>query len=381
MAAYNVDNIIPVTTTISPTGLGFANFAKAVGFAPEAELPVGFDVDTRRTYTSLVGLSADFADTTETYKMAQRWLSGIPATNELVIWGKADADATITATLNKARNVMWWYWTFFTKDVYADVADVALVAQWADDNESFFMNCQTTTLAAAIRDGNVDTDIASVLTASGYRHTATFTHATDPYAGIALCKWLAAVNYSAASSTITAEYKKLSGVTAEELTASEYAAMTDLTKKAMFYTVVELQGSEDAGRVINSYTHSTFGEFMDDVVNLDAFINAIKVAVYNAIANQPKKLGQTPAGQAVVNSAARTVCQQYITNGYLGSRNYLDPDDGETKFTFGYEILTDAEDILDISDSDRDARKAAALKIRVFRAGAIHQAPVDIEVY
>jgi hypothetical protein len=380
VAAYNVDNIIPVTTTISPTGLGFANFAKAVGFAPEAELPVGFEVDTRRTYTSLPALSVDFADTTETYKMAQRWLGGIPATREIVIWGVDSTDATITATLNKARNAMWWYWTFFTKDVYADVADVALVAQWADDNESFFMDCQTTTLAAAIRDGNVDTDIASVLTASGYRRTGTFTHATDPYAGIALCKWLAAVNYSAANSTITAEYKKLSGVTAEELTDSEYAAMKDLTKKAMFYTVVELQGSEDAGRVINSYTHSSFGEFMDDVVNLDAFINGVKIAVYNAITSA-KKLGQTSIGQAVINSAARTVGQQYVTNGYLGERNYLDPDDGVTKYTFGYEVLTDPLDILNISDSDRDARKSAVLKLRIFRAGAIHQAPVDIEVY
>ena len=380
MTAYNVDNIIPVTTIISPTGLGFANFAKAVGFAPEAELPVGFLVDTKRTYSSLTGLSVDFADTTETYKMAQRWLGGIPATNELVIWGIDSTDATITATLNKARNVLWWYWTFFTKDVYADVADVVLLAAWADANDSYAPNLQTSTLAAAIRDENVTTDIATVLTAAGYRHMNTFTHATDPYAGIALCKWFAAVNYGSSNSTITGEFQKLSGVTAEELTASEYAAMTSLTKKANFYTVVELQGSEDAGRVINSYTHSSYGEFIDDVVNLDAFINAVKVAVYNAIVNV-KKLGQTSIGQAVINSAARTVGQQFVTNGYLGERNYLDPDDGETKYTFGFEVLTDPLAILDISDAARAARESAVLKLRIFRAGAIHQAPVEIEVY
>ena len=380
MTAYNVDNIIPVTTIISPTGLGFANFAKAVGFAPEAELPEGFLVDTKRTYSSLPALSVDFADTTETYKMAQRWLGGIPATNELVIWGIDSLDATITATLNKARNVLWWYWTFFTKDVYADVADVVLVAAWADANDSYAPNLQTSTLAAAIRDENTTTDIATVLTAAGYRHMNTFTHATDPYAGIALCKWFAAVNYGSSNSTITGEFKKLSGVTAEELTASEYAAMTSLTKKANFYTVVELQGSEDAGRVINSYTHSSYGEFIDDVVNLDAFINAVKVAVYNAIVNV-KKLGQTSIGQAVINSAARTVGQQFVTNGYLGERNYLDPDDGETKYTFGFEVLTDPLDILDISDAARAARESAVLKLRIFRAGAIHQAPVEIEVY
>lgn len=381
MAAYSVDNIIPVQTFINPAGLSFANFAKAVGFAPEAELPTGFDPNTRRTYTSLTGLSADFASTTETYKMAERWFSGVPSSNELVIWGVDSTDATITDTLNKARNVLWWFWSFFTEDVYASASDVLLVAAWSETNESFFMNCQTGTNAAAIRDENDDTDIASTLTSAGYRYTATFTHATDPYAGIALCKWFAAVNYASTNSTITGEFKKLSGVTAEELEATQYTAMTDLTKKSMFYTVVELQGSEDSGRVINSYTHSSYGEFMDDVVNLAAFINAVKVSVYNAVAGQTRKLAQTPAGQAVINAAAADVGQQYIENGYLGEQNYTDPDDGIEKYTAGYEILTDANDILSITDSERDARSSATVKMRIFRAGAIHNAPVEIEVY
>ena len=57
------------------------------------------------------------------------------------------------------------------------------------------------------------------------------------------------------------------------------------------------------------------------------------------------------------------------------------PDDGLEKYTVGYEILTKPEDILDLSDADRDARKSAAIRIRIFRAGAIHSVPVDISVY
>lgn len=379
--SVDVSQIIPVTTRISPAGLGFANFAKAFLFAPEAELPVGFDADTIRTYTDLASLGEDFASTTETYKAATRWFSGPPAVNELVVYGVDALDADITTTLNKARDSYWWYWSFFTSPVYADEASVLEIATWSDANESFFINCQTGAAATEIRTPGSTTSIAYQLTAAGYRHALTFSHATDAYAGVALAKHFATVNYSGSNTTITGEYKKLPGVVAEDLSATANAAMSDDSVRSAFYTVVDNNGSQDIGRVIGTKTHSAFGEFMDDVVNLDAFVNAIKVDRYNRVANAPTKLGQTPQGQSVIDGGSRAICEQYIANGYLGPRNYIDPDDGIEKFTQGYEILTKPEDILNLSDADRNARKAAPLKLRIFRQGAIHTAPVDIEVY
>ena len=379
--SYDISNIVPINLRISPQGLGYANFGSATLFAPESELPVGFDVDTRRVYTSLSDLSVDFASTTETYKAASKWLGGTPSMSSLIVWATDSTDADWPTTLNKARNEFWWFFTFVTADVYASVADATTIASWANDNESFFMNCQTGVNATAIRDINDDTDIATVFTTNGYRYAATMAHATDAYAGISLCKLFAKVNYSATNSTITGEGKVLSGVAGEDLTGTAYAAMKLPTKKCQFYTQVENKGSVDAGRVINSWSHSSFGEYMDDVINLSAFINGIGVELYNAVFNQPTKLGQTPAGQSVLIGTAKAFCELYIANGYLGPRNYIDPDDGLEKFTVGYEILTKPEDILNLTDPDRDARKSAPLRIRLFRAGAIHVAPVDIDVY
>ena len=379
--SYDISNIVPINLRISPQGLGYANFGSATLFAPESELPVGFDVDTRRVYTSLSDLSVDFASTTETYKAASKWLGGTPSMSSLIVWATDSTDADWPTTLNKARNEFWWFFTFVTADVYASVADATAIAVWANDNESFFMNCQTGANATAIRDINDDTDIATVFTTNGYRYAATMAHATDAYAGISLCKLFAKVNYSATNSTITGEGKVLSGVAGEDLTGTAYAAMKLPTKKCQFYTQVENKGSVDAGRVINSWSHSSFGEYMDDVINLSAFVNGIGVELYNAVFNQPTKLGQTPAGQSVLIGTAKAFCELYIANGYLGPRNYIDPDDGLEKFTVGYEILTKPEDILNLTDPDRDARKSAPLRIRLFRAGAIHVAPVDIDVY
>ncbi len=379
--SYDINNIVPINVSISPTGLGTANFGSATLFAPEDELPVGFDTDTRRVYTSLSDLSVDFASTTEVYLAASKWLGGTPSMNSLNVYGVDSTDEDWATTLNKARNEFWWFYTFVTADVYASVTDATEVAVWCNNNSSWFQNCQTGTNATAIRDISEDTDIATAFTTSGYRFAATLAHATDPYAGITLCKLFAKVNYNVTNSTITGEGKVLSGVAGEDLTGTAYAAMKLPTKKCQFYTQVENKGSVDAGRVINTWSHSSFGEFMDDVINLEAFVNAIGVQLYNTVFNQTTKLGQDVVGQSVLIGAAKAICELYIRNGYLGPRNYTDPDDGIEKYTEGYEILTQPEEILNLTDAQRDARESAPLRIRIFRKGAIHSVPVDISVY
>lgn len=378
--SYPAGNIIPINVRISPTGLATANFASAMLFAPNAELPEGFEPDTYREYFSLKSLSSDFAATTETYKSAQRWLGGTPATRSLRVWAIKDKDFPV-ASLTKARDTTWWYWTFFTAPDLVSETSVYNIAEWCEDNASMFVNNQTGDTAGFIRSPSSMTNIAIELTKRGYRHVFTATHATDGNAGNALAKHFAAVNYSATRSTITGELEKSPGVIAENLTDTASATMQKDTVKAVFYSVVDLQGSSDMGRWLNTTTHSTYGEFIDDVVNLDAMINTLTVALYNILGGQVTKLPQTPVGQAMLIGGARAVGEQYIRNGYLGPRNYTDPDDGLNKHTVGYEILTKPEDILDISEADRNARKSAALRIRLFRAGAIHQAPVDVDVY
>lgn len=379
--SYPATDIIQINTRISPAGLGTANFASAVLFAPETELPSGFLPNTYRSYSDMKGLTADFAATTETYKSAIKWLGGTPATRKLIVYGAATADATPDVTLAKARDMLWWYWTMFTAPVLATAAKVLKIAEWCEANGSMFVNNQTGTAATAIRNPSLTTDIASELTTLGYRHVYTACHATDGNAGNALAKHFAAVNYSADRSTITGEFKKSPGVAAEDLTTTAYDAMTKDTKKAVFYSVVDNQGSTDAGRWLNTFTHSTYGERIDDVVNLDAFVNYLTTSLYNTLANNTTKLAQTPVGQSVLHGSARGICEQFVRNGYLGPRNYTDPDDGLEKYTAGYEILTKPEDILDLSEADRNARKSAAIRIRIFRSGAIHLVPVDVDVY
>lgn len=380
------DQIIQVNVAIAAAGLGTANFGSAMLFADADEVDASAsakaDLNKYRTYQSAQEVADVFPETTETYKAATKYLGGTPKNRSMMIWNTDKLDTTWTATLNKARNLTWWYQSFFTSGAYAAEADVLEIADWCEQNASWFPNCQTGAAVVQIRNETIDTDIASKLTALGYRHAQTFAHATDPYSGIAYDKHFAVVNYTGTDTTITGEFKKSPGVLAEDLTGSAMAAMEKPTKKATYYSVVELQGSSDMGRWLNTITHSTYGEYTDDVWNLDAFVNGLIVAIYNAMANVPRKLQQTPRGQAVLLAAARRIGNQYIRNGYLGPRVYTDPDTGaEDQYTEGFEILTKAEDILYISDVERNARFAAPINFRLFRAGAIHKAIVDVSVF
>lgn len=378
--AMPASRIIRVNARISPSGLGFANFASATVFAAGADVTAGaLTPDTRKTYFDAQELAVDFPESTETYKAAAAWLGGTPNMREVTVWMTDSDDATITATLNKARDAYWWYWTVFPAAVLAVPASVETIADWCEQNASMFVNSQTGASVADIRDQSKTDDIASELTTLGYRHVYTAAHATNANAGTYLAKHFAAVNYSADRSTITGEFKKSPGVAAEDVKGSEIAAME--AKNAAFYSIVELQGSQDVGRWLNTKTHSSYGEFIDDVVNLDAFINTLTVRLYNALANVTTKLEQTPRGQAVLLATARQVGEQYIANSYLGPRNYIDPDDGEEKYTIGFEILTKPEDILDITPEERNARKSAPIRMRLFRAGAIHLVDIDLDIY
>ncbi|WP_033735202.1 DUF3383 family protein, partial [Pseudomonas putida] len=118
---------------------------------------------------------------------------------------------------------------------------------------------------------------------------------------------------------------------------------------------------------------------IDDVFNLDGFVNTLTVNVYNALANA-KKLGQTPDGQQVLMDAAAQVGQRYIDNGYLGPRIYTSEETGDELLSDGYEILSKAVDILDLTDAERAERFSAPIRIRVFRAGAIHAVDITVDV-
>lgn len=385
--SYPVEKIINLVTRIRPGGIGTANYGQGMLFAPAGELIVGpsFPVKTFLDFGSLADLAGYFATTTETYKAAAKWFGGIPRPQELRVYlmdNEAPGIQTAEEAINDAidQNI-WWYWTMFTAAEYdisgdAGVALKALQVTCDDAGKFLIVAAQD---PADIRNPAIDTDTASILTLQGTRRGFVFCHADgdDAYGGNTLAGIFSRVLFNAPNGVISGEFKKLPGVTAESLTLTAYNAMK--AKGAVFYTVVETGGQVDNGRVINSITTSAFNESIAAVFNLDAFVNAATVNIYNSVANE-QVVPQTPQGQNVPITAAKETGEQYITNGYLGPREYVDNETGETKISRGYEVTTKPEDVFLLSEADRTARKLYPINMRLFPAGETWQVDVLVDV-
>lgn len=374
--AYPAENIINIETRISAAGLGTANFGAGMFFADSDDISdETFIAGEYRDYGSATEVAKDTNIASDTYAAALAWFSALPKPKTLRVY-RRKLEATAVESFNDAiEKRIWFYWHDFGTSVRSDLTEVLAIEAASDAAGKFFA---TTTNDANVRDPAVATDIVTRSVEQGNRRTFLLSHATAKYAGFELAAVFSRVNFNTTDSTITGEFKKLSGITAENLNGTAYGAMK--TKGAVFYTKVETGGKVDNGRVINSKTTSTYGEFIDDVFNLDAFVNYLTVALYNTLANQSAKLKQTPEGQLELIDAANQVGEKFIANGYLGARNYTDPDDGKTKLTQGYEVLTKADEILDLSDAERSDRKSAPIRMRIFRAGAIHAVDVVVDV-
>lgn len=377
--AYPVENIINIATNLSPAGIGTANFGVGMFFANfDSTTTVGFAEGSFRDYTTLAEVAADFATSEDAYIAASAWFSALPRPRSFRILRRIEGD-TAVQSINKAIAAgIWFYWFDFESGETATADAVTAIQAAGDASEKFFAFTATGALATAVRDPGVANDVCSAMVSQGSRRAMCFTHATARYAGLEAAAILSTINFSAINSTKTLEFKKLPGITAEDLSTTAYTAM--MTKGAPFYTKVETGGQVDNGRVINSKSTSSFGEFIDDVFNLDAFVNALRVGLYNALANVAGKVPQTPAGQLYMNNAAAQVGEQYIKNGYLGEAQYVDEETGETKTTRGYRVITKPEAILSLSSADRAARKCAPVQIIIYRAGAIHAVDVTVDV-
>ncbi len=383
--AYSVDRIIPVNVLISPSGLGYANFSSAFVFADAADLAadVTFGVNTFRDYATTSELAEDFSTDSDVYHIATRYFAQIPKPPQISVWMKDPLDTSIVDTANKAADEAWRYHQFFKASDLGE-ADALALSDWGDANSRAIW---ATYSDVGILDPQSETDIMSVLKAKGSRHMfAGFKSpeqiAIDPSQQYAMCQLAAAFHKfrpNGQRTAITGEFQVLPGVMGDDMPTTAYNALT--AKNGVFFTRIELQGSTDNSRVINSKSMSSFGEFIDDVVNLDVLKNYLQVDGYNYIANAGTKRALDPRGYAGLLDTLGQTCKRFFDNGVLGQGTYIDPMDGVTKVAeYGFVIMSAPEDVLNLSQADKRARRFPLTTIYVVLARAGHVAEINVNV-
>ena len=149
----------------------------------------------------------------------------------------------------------------------------------------------------------------------------------------------------------------------------------------IFFTKIELKGQTDNSRVINSWSMSSYGEFMDDVVNLDVLKNYMQVDGYNYIANAGTKRPLTPQGYAGLLATLEQTGKQFYDNGVLGDGTYNDPVTGEVQISkTGFVIHSKPEDVYELTTAQKRNREYPASNATAILARAGHTAEIIVNV-
>jgi hypothetical protein len=217
-------------------------------------------------------------------------------------------------------------------------------------------------------------DLAFALSQATLNRTFTHYSSTDPNAAASLFGRIATVDYTGADTTINMMYQKMPGVTAETLQEGQAAALKG--KNCNVFV------NYNNGTAIVQFGTMSDGTFMDQLIGLDAFSNALQTAYFNALLTAGTKVPQTDPGVNILEGALTQVCEQFVTNGLLAPGQWNGPNIGAIKngqqLTAGYYVFAAA--VATQAESTRAARIAPPIQILAKLAGAINTGSVLVNV-
>lgn len=375
----DISNVISVTVSTAEASLGNYNVNAFLYLASEAPLETW--TESYRIYRNANDVATDFgSNATVTinaramFAQNPNFISGGGYLIVAPLIQEDDGNGNITVedlsdALARVSALVYFGGWYSDKELDADEVAAAAMATEAMDciyilGTNDVNDLGTGELFEALSEMNLD-------------HTKLLYYAgTDPMFA-AYCARNFSVNFSAQNSTSTANLKTLNGIKADStVTETLYQRLKALGVDGyVYYGGVEKVVSNANGN----------DNYFDDVYNRLWFKQAIKVAMFNALATTNTKIPQTEQGMDYLKKAARAVCQQGVYNRFLaagtwnGEFLFGNPDDFARNISdFGYYIYS-----LPVSQqpqSERLARIAPVIQIAAKQAGAIHSASIVITV-
>lgn len=253
---------------------------------------------------------------------------------------------------------------------YRDTDDQIEAGQWAQARTAVMPLVSNSPLAW---DPNSTTDLGPEVKQLGLFRAWPYYHdQADFYPDMALLALMLSVNYAQRSSTITAKFKDLIGIPTVGITETQWQVLTSKS-----YNTFTLTGN--TARVNRDGDTPNVAWFMDDVTNLDNFVEELQVAEYNAFLRNGK-IPFSVTGQTILQDAIQQVCERYVFNGTLSERRVLDLTQPE-----GFRVdppYTITPTPIELSTvAERSDRIGPPFVIDLNLAGAIHSIAINVNAY
>ncbi len=369
---FTVDGFEATLTTLdfsSATSLGTIGDATSVAAIIQAALDLeatGAEASTvtHNGYQFLitsdsVGITSEVGYATGTTAEALGLNVGVAKSEAGIV-----AETALDALSGAVSNGVQWVGTDIHKslrdklisDETATVNSTNEIAAFCEANKRIFLNTTNDLTTLNSTTGHT----AAEMKAGTYRFTLScFSKNPNLYPGSSVFGRAASVNFSGVGTTITLNLKQAPGITAEDLTPSEFAKLRENYVSA----VVQI------GSSANAFTDSRMasGSWLDTTHGIMWLENKCEVDMFNLLYTTNTKIPYTQTGINITAATLIRSLQAAVRNGLAGP-GYL-PDG--TYLPEGY--VVDAVPLEDVSASDKGNRLYAGLSFKIVGAGALHE--------
>lgn len=330
-------NIVRETRAVTQKGFGSLLFI----------IPVD-TVETRaKLYTSLTGLSADYASTDEAYKAGLVYFAQQPSPSDFIVGEVVSVNPLVDEIDLIVEQYPDFYAIALEKSYRLNVADIIATASWAEATERVFFNT----------DNNIDLDTALALQTQGFSRTFTiYSSVTAEYPEVAVFAIYATTSYRGTNTLKTIKFKDLKTISVEDIDAGKLLDIKTANANVI-YTTAGIRMVDD-GQMAD-------GSWSDEVIGADALAEQIRVNVFGLFARTSTKIPYNEKGVAQIETEVEQALNQFVTNGYL-----TQSIDDEGNIVPAYTISHTPVRL--VPTNDKANRIAPDIEFEARLAGAIH---------
>jgi hypothetical protein len=375
----DLKTIVNVQVSLSARSAARKGFNVALILGPSTVISTAERV---RTYTSVSAMLQDgFTSDSAEYKAAQLYFSASSSPTKLAVGVKGESETFLAAAeACRAKNGEW----YVLIPLDAENADILELAAWAESASPDTLLAYTTDDESNLSDiatgeaGEQTDAIFKRLKAKSYRRSFG-QYSQTQYAVAATMGYAMGQNRSSSNSAFTLAYKKLVGVTTDDLTETQvqYVCGDSETSGVNGNVYVTRADSYD----ILQEGCMADGTYFDEILNLDMLKNEITLSVMDLLTSQPK-IPNTDSGVATIVNVINVACEKFVKTGFIASGEWNGGEvyslENGTTLDAGYLVM--AEPVADQSQADRDARKAPPIYVCIKTAGAIHYVTIAVTV-
>lgn len=225
----------------------------------------------------------------------------------------------------------------------------------------------------ACLNASITNDLASVLQSLNNKRIVMMYSSSNPAAVETLYGRAFTTDWNGSNTAYTLAYKQAPGITAENLTQSQFTAMVGKGVNADI--------SVDNNTQFIWPGQMSQGYFFDEVHGTDWFANRVQTDVFNVLYTTPTKVPQTDPGMNMIAAAINGSNAAAVNNGFVAPGQWNGPPVGSlatgATMTTGYYLYYPP--IASQSEATRETRVAVPFQDCIKLAGAVQE--VDVTVF